>query len=174
MRTAQSKAAGVAHRLTGPGIEEDYYGWLLDQASALRVRRHSALDWENLAEEVEGMGRTEAHALESYLEVLLQHLLKWQFQPARRSGSWRASVQNARSDVRERLNESPSLRRKLPELLSRAYEKARRSAGAEMKLDERQWNAKLPAACPWEFDLLMREDFWPGPANNSNGRKHSR
>lgn len=176
-RTARSKPAGAALAapdLPGVGIEEDYYGWLLEQASALRARRHSALDWENLAEEVDGMGRTEERALKSFLEVLLQHLLKWQFQPSHRSGSWRASVQNSRNDVREELEKSPSLRRKLPALLSRAYENARRSAGAEMKLDERQWNAKFPPACPWGFDTLMREEFWPGPANNSDGRRHSR
>ncbi len=67
--------------------ERDYYSWALEQAQALRARRTEALDWENLAEEVEGLGRGEVRELESRLEVLLVHLLKWRYQPKKRRRS---------------------------------------------------------------------------------------
>jgi hypothetical protein len=75
---------------------DDFYGWLLDQASALQRLRPDSLDWQNLAEELEAMGRSEENALESYLVVLLKHLLKCRYQPGKITGSWEASIENSR------------------------------------------------------------------------------
>src|SRR5215472_14077911 len=75
-------------------IDDDYYGWLLNQAAALQRSRPDWLDWRNLAEELEGMGRSEENALESYLVVLLKHLLKFRYQPRKKTPSWEASVEN--------------------------------------------------------------------------------
>jgi len=153
--------------------EDDYYGWLLDQARRLRslavTAIGSGLDCAELAEELEGMARSDEHAVESHLQLLLMHLLKWQYQSGRRAHSWSVSIRNARTDIRNRLLESPSLKSKLPVLIERAYEKARRSAGAEMNFDEREWDGKSPSACPWTFDTFMG-DFWPDePAAVRNG-----
>jgi Domain of unknown function DUF29 len=80
------------------------------------------------------------------------------------------SIHNARSGIRDELADSPSLRAKLPLLLDRAYERARRSAGAEMDFDEWEWDRHAPPSCPWHFDQLM-SDFWPEPAAlNHDGR----
>ncbi|MBV8360820.1 MAG: DUF29 domain-containing protein, partial [Deltaproteobacteria bacterium] len=77
---------GVPDSRSGKDLyERDYYTWALEQARALRARSSEALDWENLAEEVEGLARTEARELKSRLEVLLVHLLKWRYQPNKRS-----------------------------------------------------------------------------------------
>jgi len=111
------------------------------------------------------MARSEQHAVQSFLEVLLIHLLKWRFEPSHRSRSWRVSIQNARSNIRNSLADSPSLRPKIPSLVSRAYDNARRSAGAEMELDEREWEEKSPPSRPWDFEQLMA-DFWPEPASD--------
>ena len=114
------------------------------------------------------MARSDERALESLLENLLTHRLKWSFQPTRRSRSWRASVDNARSDIRNLLADSLSLKAKVATLLTRAYEKARRSAGVEMELEERDWDKAAPRACPWNFDLLL-SDFWPDPVDGPPG-----
>jgi hypothetical protein len=146
--------------------EQDFCAWALDQARTLRriAPKVPSLDCLEIAEELEGMVRSEERAVQSFLQVLLIHLLKWQYEPNRRSRSWRVSIQNARSEIRDQLEDSPSLRSKLPLLLSRAYERARRSAGAEMELDEREWEKKSPSSCPWDVDQLM-SDFWPEPAS---------
>ena len=74
-------------------IEDDFYGWLLGQASILRKQRYGTLDWSNLAEELEAMGRSEENSLESYLVRLLKHLLKYRYQHGKITGSWEASIE---------------------------------------------------------------------------------
>ncbi len=123
-----------------------------------------SLDCVEIAEELEGTARSDEHALESFLERLLKHLLKWRYEPHRQSASWRVSIQNSRSNIQNRLADSPSLRPRLPTLIARAYEKARRSAGVEMKLDQRVWDEKSPSSCPWSVAQLL-SDFWPDPVN---------
>ena len=68
--------------------EHDFYTWALRQAELVRARRLSELDLENVAEELESLGKEQAHKLESAFRVLLLHLLKWIYQPHRRSRSY--------------------------------------------------------------------------------------
>jgi hypothetical protein len=103
------------------------------------------------------MGRSERRALASHLCVLLHHLLKWQYQPSQRSGSWRGSVYNARRSAIKLLSESPSLRARLPELVSDEYPHARFNAANETGLPE----ADFPWECPYDVEALTDEGFWP-------------
>jgi Domain of unknown function DUF29 len=144
-----------------PSFEDDFYGWLLDQAAALKGQRYSRLDWNNLSEELQATARTLEQGLENDLEVLLTHLLQWHYQPRRRNANWQAAIQNARSSIADRLDDSPRLAAKLKKLTTRAYRKARRSAGAAMGLSERQWESKFPPSCEWDVGSLKRPDFWP-------------
>ena len=73
--------------------EADFYAWASQQAELLRQQQASGLDWTNLAEEIEAMGRSEKRQLASRLEVLMMHLLKWQYQPNFRSRSWQLTIQ---------------------------------------------------------------------------------
>ncbi len=144
-----------------PSLRGDFHAWLLNQAASLRDRRHDRIDWESVAEELEAMARSEEHGLESFLELLLTHLLKWAYQAERRSGSWEASIENSRDQINARLQRSPSLKAKLPELAQAAYNRARRTAGAEMGLTRQQWNKLLPQTCEWSVDQIMDPEFWP-------------
>jgi hypothetical protein len=99
---------------------------------ALRSSRNSWIDREGLIEEVDAMAASLKRALASHLEVLLVHLLKWAWEPNRRTGSWEASISNARDSVADLLTDSPSLKGYLEESLRRTYLRARRTAGAEM------------------------------------------
>jgi Domain of unknown function DUF29 len=85
----------------GPAINraDDFHGWLLDQASALRERRHFSLDWDNLAEELEAMAADQRRQIRTQLTKLLLHLLKLKTQPDEMHlhGSWRASIREART-----------------------------------------------------------------------------
>ncbi|HJU28752.1 MAG TPA: DUF29 domain-containing protein, partial [Candidatus Binataceae bacterium] len=98
--------------------ETDFYAWTREQAQALRARQGEALDWNNLAEEIESIGRSDAEALASQLARLLLHLLKWRYQPNRRSRGWELSIMEARLRINRRLRKSPSLKSKLAELLA--------------------------------------------------------
>jgi Domain of unknown function DUF29 len=97
------------------------------------------------------------HAVESHLRNLLMHLLKWTYQPDRRSGSWRSSIRNARIEIGKRLNSNPSLRPGLPYSLASEYGHARELASDEtdLPLD------RFPENCPWISAQVLNMDFWP-------------
>jgi hypothetical protein len=137
--------------------DRDFYAWLNEQAGLLRAGRLSELDIANLAEEIESMGRSEKRELVSRLEVLIMHLLKWQFQPALRSTSWRLTVGEQRFRLSDHLDESPSLMGRVGEAIVTAYPRAVRGASAETGFDTKQF----PPACPWTFDQITGPDFWP-------------
>ena len=139
----------------------DFYAWANEQAALLRSGRLSDADIGHIAEEIESMGKSEKRELVSRLEVLLMHLLKWQFQPERRSRSWEVSIANNRDRLDEHLIDNPSLRSQVEVAVSVAYRRARREAALETELAE----ALFPGVCPWSHDLAMMADFWPDAAN---------
>jgi hypothetical protein len=88
----------MAKALDSPSLyETDYVAWLEEQVGHLRPGRLSALDVPNVAEELEGLMRNERRELESRLEVLILHFLKWDHQPDQRANRWRATVEEQRS-----------------------------------------------------------------------------
>lgn len=98
--------------------DEDFVAWAKQQAEALRSAARGStnqpLDWENLAEEIEDLGRSVRRELRSQLTRIIHHLLKLQHSPAigPRRG-WKSSVREARSEIAELLSENPSLRSEL-------------------------------------------------------------
>lgn len=145
---------------TSPSLyERDFYTWALEQAAHLRAGRLAELDLENLAEEIEGLARAEARELRSRYATLLMHLLKWEFQPERRSTSWAGTIARERVEIEEHLDDNPGLKPHQSELFAKAYRSARAGAAAETKLP----SSRLPAACPYTLEQAMDEAFWPGP-----------
>ena len=92
---------------TGKLYETDFFLWTKEQAAALRAGRLDALDRDNLAEEVESLGRKDRRELESRLTVLVMHLLKWRYQPAERGGSWDSTIRTERREIQKLLHDSP-------------------------------------------------------------------
>ena len=137
--------------------EQDFYAWSQQQAALLRAGRTGEADLENIAEEIDSMGKTEKRELVSRLTVLLAHLLKWQYQPGRRGPSWEVTITNQRRDLAVHLKDNPSLRSKLPEAVEYAYANARGEAYAETGLPK----TMFPPSAPWTFDQMMDQDFWP-------------
>jgi len=141
--------------------ETDFYAWLQQQARALRTRNFAHLDWDNLVEEIEDMGKSHHRALQSRLEVLLMHLLKWQFQPERQSRSWTFTIKEQRLRIGTLMRKNPSLQSQVPEALKEGYGYAVFAAAEETGLD----NTTFPTECPWTFTQIMDEQFWPQPEN---------
>ncbi|HEX8613276.1 MAG TPA: DUF29 domain-containing protein [Telluria sp.] len=90
--------------------DEDVLAWSLEQAALLRERRWSALDIENLAEEIEDVGNSVRRELGSRMAVLIAHLLKWQCQPQLRSKSWLRTIKVQRTTIARKLSKVPSLK----------------------------------------------------------------
>ena len=98
--------------MTTATYENDFYLWTQQQADLLRQGQFNRvdLDLENIAEEIESMGKRDRRSVSSYLQNVLLHLLKWRYQPERRGTSWRLSIENGRYQVVDLLEESPSLK----------------------------------------------------------------
>jgi hypothetical protein len=138
--------------------ERDFYAWLRDQATQLRARSHNNIDWENLAEEIESVGRSERREIESRLALLILHLLKWQFQPGRRSESWKLSIGEQRTWIPGIIRHSPSLKGYPSRIFASAYEDGQRRAINE--------TGPHPSVFPSEPPFTVKEAldyrFWPG------------
>jgi len=110
--------------------DQDLVLWSEEQARALREAAdagwNAPIDWENVAEEIESLGRSERHALVSHIGVVIEHLLKLQASPATEPvRGWRDSIRRARSQIERRLEESPSLRREVASLIAQETVRAR-------------------------------------------------
>ena len=130
-------------------IDQDLDAWLLAQVQAIHERRLDDLDWENIAEEPEGMAAKDRRALTSFLRVMLTHFLKSKYQLRDRDlhlSSWRASIVNTRREVRDALEESPSLGNEetFKRLFEKGYRDARPVAAAEMGLTDRAMDRLFP------------------------------
>ncbi len=139
------------------GYDQDFYVWLTHNATLLRQGKFLEIDVENIAEELEGMSRREKRALINRLAVLLTHLLKWQFQPGKRSNSWRYTIEEQRRAVLKLLKESPSLHYQLYDKLSEAYQDGIIKAAKETHLDK----TAFPSVCPYTLDQTLDENFYP-------------
>jgi hypothetical protein len=137
--------------------DTDYYAWTLATAERLRTGRVSEVDLDGVAEELEGMGKAQRHALASHLKLLIVHLLKWRYQPGFRGVSWRLSIDNARDEIAELLEDSPSLRAKVTELVARRYPAARSRAALETGLSEETF----PPTCPFSESELLDPAYRP-------------
>lgn len=145
---------------SAPSYEGDFYAWSQEQGRRLREIRPNSIDWENLAEEIESLGKSQRSEIRNRLIVALSHLLKWAYQPENRTNSWRASVSGARNEILHELAESPSLRRYPGEVLARQYPVARLDASGETGLALEIF----PEECPYTIEEVLDPDFWPDAA----------
>ncbi|MGL5804774.1 MAG: DUF29 domain-containing protein [Xenococcaceae cyanobacterium] len=133
----------------------DFYAWTQEQAKLLRNKERDRLDWQNIAEEIEDMGRSEKRQLESRLEILIMHLLKWQFQPNLRSRSWQLTIKEQRLRLEKLLTENPSLKSSIDDIKEKIYPLAVISAEKETGL------SSFPETCPYDLKDLFSPEFLP-------------
>ncbi len=138
--------------------QQDFYTWTQEQAALLKQGRFNEVDLKHLVEEIEDMGKSEKRALESYIENLLMHLLKWKYQPyyvGRRS--WELTIIEQRKRLYWHLNENPGLKSKLPDAIERSYELARSGAEKETGIPLSHY----PELCPWSYEQFTNPEFFP-------------
>lgn len=142
--------------------EHDFLAWSEKQAALLR--EHEAglqwLDFENVLEEIESLGRSEKRAVASHLDRLLDHLLKVEFVgPERVIPHWRKEVRVQRKSLQADL--TPTLRKRLPPLLQERYEL---SVGRmDVYASAAGRTATFPEICPYTWDKIVDPDFYPEP-----------
>jgi hypothetical protein len=104
--------------------ETDYNQWVNETVQQLRERQFDGVDWDNLIEEIEDMGKSQKRALESFLTRLVEHLLKlsyWESEKERNSNHWKSEIVNFRYQIHKRLKESPSLRPELESIYAEIF-----------------------------------------------------
>jgi hypothetical protein len=138
--------------------QDDYHAWALQQAALFKAGRFADLDGKNLAGELKGLAVSEEQEIESRLTVLLQHLLKWEFQRDGRTNSWRASILEQRYRINRLIRRSPSLRRHPATVIDEEYRIARLRAADETNLALN----RFPSVCPYSTADVLDEQFWPG------------
>ena len=140
------------------GYDEDFALWSAEQADLLRAGKLDRIDLENVAEEIESLGRSDRREIVSRLTVVLVHLLKWQVQADGRTNSWAASIVENRDAIADILAASPSLRPYPATVLERAYRAAPLAASGETGLPL----SEFPSTCPYSVEQILDPDFWPG------------
>ncbi|MBD2481929.1 DUF29 domain-containing protein [Planktothrix sp. FACHB-1365] len=135
--------------------ETDFYAWTQEQVQLLKTGQLHQIDWQNIAEEIEDMGRSEKRQLESRLELLIMHLLKWQFQPNLRSRSWQLTIKEQRLRLEKLLQKNPSLQPNLTEAIEDVYPLATLSAERETGL------SLFPETCPYTLIEILSSEFLP-------------
>jgi len=137
--------------------DTDFYLWTQEQAQKLRAGEITTLDLENLAEEIESMGKRDRRAMISELVRLLSHLLKWQCQPERRGSSWVRTISSARDEIDLLIDDNHTFKNMLSEFIATAYPKAIKKAHDETGLPV----STFPKECPWTFEEFFHEGFFP-------------
>ncbi|MGK7933478.1 MAG: DUF29 domain-containing protein [Microcystaceae cyanobacterium] len=135
--------------------DQDYLLWLEDTLKLLRTQNYEKVDWQNLLEEIEDMGKREKRALESNLIILLIYLLKCQYQPEKRSGSWERSILEHRRRIKKALKDSPSLNPYLMTILEESYAEAVKQTKVETQLPLNTF----PPKCPYQLRTLLEDNF---------------
>jgi hypothetical protein len=143
--------------------EQDIYNWAQTTAALIRAAKWYDLDPESLAEEVESVAGNTYSKVSSAIYQVLVHLLKWRYQPQRRSRSWQRSLVEHRNRIPRELRHAHTLERKIPEMIREEYPAACRKASVETGLPL----TTFPTVCPWSPEQIRDHDFWPDAPQTS-------
>jgi uncharacterized protein DUF29 len=149
------RSQGEAERPERATYDRDFYTWTVEQAALIRAGRFGEVDRENVAEEIETLGRSEFSRLVSFYRLILLHMLKWEHQPNLRSRSWANSIALHRAHAAEVLEDNPGLAPRLEEAFARAYRLARLEAIGETGLSE----TAFPAARPFTREEMLSRPY---------------
>jgi hypothetical protein len=132
--------------------EQDETAWLEAMSALVAARRFEDMDHQHLSEYLSDMAKRDRREVFSRLVTLLTHLLKWEYQPDGRGGSWRGTILEQRRELQQ-LCESGTLHKHAGAVLTDTFAAVRRQAAAETGLDL----SALPVELPWSLDEVLDE-----------------
>lgn len=147
MPSTQTRDIGVLY-------ERDETAWLEAMAELVASRRLDEIDYPHLSEYLADMARRDRREVFSRLIVSLSHRLKWEYQPERRAGSWRATIREHRRELRQ-LVESGTLYNHASDVFAEAYAEARKQAADECECSLETF----PAICAWDLDAVVNDEL---------------
>ncbi len=134
--------------------DKDFSLWVDTTVEQLKHKKLDNIDWENLIEEIESLGKSEKNALKSNLRILLMHLLKWEFQQDRRSNSWSYTITEHNIRINNAFQDSPSLKSYFADIFDDCYQDARKLAAKQTGLDINIF----PVSCPFSKEDVLNSD----------------
>jgi hypothetical protein len=151
----------MTHQLSPPPLtlyEQDYCLWLEQTIQQLQTGELDRLDISALIEELQGMSNSEKSALESNLRILLMHLLKYRYQPDKRTNSWLFTIREHRKRLLRAFKKSPSLKRYYETVFAECYQDGRELASDETGLSLQAF----PTESPFTPEDTLNPDYLPG------------
>ena len=162
--------------------DRDYYTWARQQVDALKRHDFDAVDWENITEEIEALVRGEESSLRSQYARIIEHFLKLQYRGPRETepvAGWRITVDNARTEIEQLLQDSPGLKGRRDAFFHQAWPRARKAAISsfvhpaterirddsaflrENKRLKREWTRALPHENPYTRQQVEDPEWLP-------------
>ncbi len=136
---------------------EDESIWIFENVKLIREGKIDEVDWANIAEELELIGKSQFREVYSRMKELIFHLLKWKYQKDFRSNSWKYSIRNQRGDLQEIFNDSKNLKNYAFQNFERVYSDARKLTSDETGLERNIF----PISSPFTLEEIMKEEFFP-------------
>ncbi len=162
MQTPKTEATAL--NLKANLYKKNFYAWTQQQSQLLRHQQWNQLDIPNLIEEIESLGRIERRELRNRLSILIGHLLKWEFESAKRSRNWLVTIRLQRREILKLLSENSRLKADLEEALPEAYQNAKDLASGETNLPL----STFPQECLYTLAEVMSDRFYPSEAANDD------
>jgi hypothetical protein len=134
---------------------DDLYGWVQDQVTLLKANEIGSIDSSHITQELRELGLSEFKRLASATRVALLHLIKWDYQPERRSRSWLLTIDEQRYQIAEILRANPGLKPCREGIVKSAYAVACRVAARETGLPR----AAFPTECPYRWEDIIRREI---------------
>ena len=168
--------------------ETDLYSWTREQAAALRRRDAAAIDWDNVTEEIESLGRSEVKAWTSTAAQAIRNMLKIQYWPSATEAAvsgWMKEVWTFRRAMADTITENPGLQARYAKLLEKAWRTGRDAVVDDLVVDgargqgtarrkslRREWQSRIPQQCPWSLEEIVAYD--PKPQYRRGRRRELR
>ena len=149
----------------GTNYETDVIVWAQEQVALLRSGKLTEIDIVHIAEEIADVGRAEQRELANRMSILLAHLLKWKYQPDKRTNSWEITIRNQRTSILKRLIKTPSLKPMLndPDWIEDVWADAIQTASKETAIEVADFSLR----CPWTMTDAITPDWMPDQRNEN-------
>lgn len=139
----------------GDLYKKDFYTWTQETAALIAAGKWHEIDQALLADEVAGLGRDDKREIARRVQRLLKELLLWWALPGERKGNWASAIIEERARLEDIVENSPSLKAQLGEVVAREYPWARCKAQHQMT------GYVFPDGCPFTTAQILDLDFFP-------------
>jgi hypothetical protein len=134
--------------------DRDFYLWTEEIKQKIQTRNFADMDWDNLLDEIDDMGKSEKRSLESYIQRLIEHILKlkyWESEREQNYRHWCAEVANFRNQINRLLKRNPSFKKYLAEIYDEIFTEV---------IQVRSLEFDIPTDVFIELEMMMKSNYF--------------